>query len=299
MKNRVTCIFDGICHLGECPIWNVERKKLFWTDTYNKRLWVYDPAINESRIFWQGEHQVGGFAFTKYGGMVLGSDLGIYLLPPEEMGKIHGKVIQLCTIYMLSNERFNDITIDPAGRIYAGTLRSDGQGGILYRIEKDKDPVTVLNNIGCSNGMTFSMGENYFFHTDTLARTITRYQYDKNTGQIVAPVIYFRGYSSQGMPDGITVDREDHIWAAFWGNGMVRRLNPKGEIVEEISIPALQPSSVMFGGDSLNDLYITTACQDAEDLKKGLDENGVFLGGPVYKVQTKCQGRPEWLADFN
>jgi len=299
MKNLVTCVFDGICHLGECPIWNVELGQLFWTDIYNKQIWVCDPATSKSRIFWQGEHQVGGFAFAKNGGMVFCTDSGVYLLPREEIGNVEGKLKKLFDVPMVPGERFNDITVDPKGRLFAGTLRSDCQDGTLYRIEKHNDPVTIVKNIGCSNGMTFSIDKKKFFHTDSTTRKITSYKYCEITGQIKEPVVFFQCNESKGLPDGITIDTEDHIWAAFWGDSVIRRINPKGEFVKEVILPAIQPSSVIFGGDELSDLYITTACQGAHNLEKGLDEKGDFLGGHVYKLDTEFKGRPEWLADFD
>lgn len=295
---NIECVFDGICHLAESPVWNVEEQKLFWTDILSRRIWVYDSVKNSSRIFREGEHQVGGFAFTRKGGMVLCTDKGVYLWDAEEIGKAGAEFKTLFDIPMELSERFNDITVDPQGNIFAGTLRRSRPGGTLYRLEKNKEPVPVISGIACSNGMTFSMDEKTFFHTDTGLRRITRYEYCAATGEIVNPRVFFQGNEEQGSPDGLTLDTEDHIWIAFWGASMVRRLDPNGKIVEEVPLPARQPSSVMFGGRDLSELYITTACLGAVDIEKGVDENGAFLGGRVYRCQTQVTGRPEWLADF-
>ena len=40
---------------------------------------------------------------------------------------------------------------------FAGTLTERLKEGVLYRLEKGKSPVTVLKDIGTSNGMTFSL----------------------------------------------------------------------------------------------------------------------------------------------
>jgi len=299
MKEHVECIFNGICHLGEGPVWNVNQGRLFWTDILERKLYVYDPATQDSRVFWEGQQKVGGFAFTRKGGMMLCTDSGVYLLAPDEMGKRNGVLKKLFDVPMVPGELFNDITVDPKGRIFAGTLRSDCKDGTLYRIERAAEPTPVIRHIGCSNGMTFSMDEKTFFHTDSISRTISSYRYDAATGQIEDAAVFFEGDDTQGMPDGITLDTEDHIWAAFWGDSVVRRLSSKGEIVKEIPLPARQPSSVMFGGEDLRDLYITTASQGASDIEKGLDGQGNFLGGHVYRVRTPYKGRPEWLADFD
>jgi len=298
MKVDIEPVFDGICHLGECPVWHMAHQKLYWTDILERRLWVYDPRTRESRRFWEGSHRVGGFAFTRNRGMVMCTDTGVYLLDAGEFGKVDGRTRKIVDVPMDPDDIFNDITVDPKGRIFGGVMRQDNTDGTLYRIEKGKAPEPVIRGVCCPNGMTFSMDEKWFYHTDSVTCTITRYAYDADTGAISDPAVFYQGSEAEGQPDGITLDLGDHVWAAFWGASVIRRLDPSGRAVLEIPVPAKQPSSVMFGGKHLTDLYITTAAESAADLEKGLDSNGIFLGGPVYRYPTAFKGRPEWLADF-
>jgi D-xylonolactonase len=290
--------YSGICHLGEGPLWHPGQSRLYWTDIYSRRIWVHDPASGSSRVFWQGELQVGGFAFTRGGSMVLCTDRGVYALEVGPDGVPDPKPRLLLRVPLAENEMFNDITTDPEGRIYAGTLDRHRPTGCLYRLERGKDPVRLLEGIGCSNGMTFSMDERFFFHTDSLTRRITRWEYDRATGNIRSPRVFFQGAGSDGLPDGITMDAEDHLWAAFWGAAAVRRLDPRGKMVKEVGFPTRQVSSVMFGGEELEDLYVTSAAEHAADLSTGRDANGVFLGGPLYRFRPGVRGRAEWTADF-
>jgi len=71
---EVQCVFPGICHLGEGPLW------------HRRRLWVCDPESGESRVFWQGRMRVGGFAFCRDGSLVLCTDRGVYKLRIDEAG---------------------------------------------------------------------------------------------------------------------------------------------------------------------------------------------------------------------
>jgi D-xylonolactonase len=220
----------------------------------------------------------------------------VYLL--DENDEKH-KLELLFEFPFAENEMFNDITVDPMGRIFAGTLvRPDMTGGTLYRLEKGKQPVAVLKDLHCSNGMTFSLDEKYFYHTDSTFQTIKRYEYDRATGDIANPSVYFKGEPEMGVPDGLTMDSEGCIWSAFWGGSRIRRLDPDGRIIEEVEVPAKQPSSVMFGGAGLKELYITTASEGADDIVSGCSSEGVFFGGPVYRHIPGVAGRPEWLADF-
>jgi sugar lactone lactonase YvrE len=311
----IECIYDGICHLGEGPVWNVQLQRLFWTDIYNRRIWMYDPAAGSCSIFWEGGLQIGGFAFTRSREVVLCSDKGVYLLASADSlkgnrdlkcdrglknyDKAFAEPVLLFDIPMRDNEMFNDITVDPQGRIFAGTIsRPDFTGGTLYCLETGKDPVIVLKDLRCSNGMTFSLDERTFFHTDSKYHTITKYDYDWKTGNITNPKPYFKGMPEMGSPDGMTMDSEGYIWAAFWSGSCIRRLDPAGRIAAEIPLPVKQPSSVMFGGVKLDELYITSACENADDIMTGYCNDGVFLGGPVFRYTPGVTGRAEWLADF-
>jgi D-xylonolactonase len=290
----VRSIGNRICQLAECPIWNCAEQALYWTDIPQKRIWRYDPAGESFEIAWEGERIVGGYAFTARGDIVLCTDKGVYYLSRG------GEVPELKLLFdipMVEDERFNDITTDPAGRIFAGTLTERREEGKLYRLEKGRDPVVVLEDIGTSNGMTFSLDEKYFYHTDSHVRTIRRYDYDAGTGEIGNPVVIFKG-DEEWKPDGITMDSEGYIWAACWRGGKVIRIDGDGKIVKELNVPAKLISSVMFGGNKLDELYITTASEGAADTIRGLDAEGNLLGGYVYRAKMDVRGRAEWLADF-
>jgi len=290
---HVELIADAICHLGECPVWNAGQQKLYWSDILNRRLFCYDPAANDYSLFWQGDFMVGGFAFTANGDMVLCTDRGVGILNATTKA-----ITPIFDIRLDARERFNDITTDPKGRIFAGTLKSTFKDGTLYRLEKGKPPKVVLQGIECSNGMTFTMDELTFFHTDSAKRRITAYDYEKATGELSNPRIFFQGVEAQGLPDGITIDVDDNLWVAFWGGACIRQINRHGQIIDEIAMPALQPSSVMFGGRRLSALYVTSACEGGADLEKGFDAQGRFLGGPLYRFDSATRGRPEYPADF-
>lgn len=299
MNNDIECVFDGICELGECPVWNVDEQRLYWTDITGKRLWVFDPRRRRSRLFRESDVRVGGFAFTVAGDLVLCAEQSVYLLERRGVEGRAAKPRKLFDVPMKSGELFNDITVDPRGRILAGTLTEGRPDGTLFRIEPGREPAVLLENVHCSNGMTFSLDEKTFFHTNTGKHRVTQYDYDLDTGAIANPGVFFQGTEVQGLPDGLTLDAEGCVWQAFWGAGLVRRFNPDGAIVEEIPVPAKQPSSVMFGGADLGDLYITTAAKGADDPTTGTDADGAFRGGRVYRYRSGVRGRPEWLVNWD
>ena len=290
---EVTSIGNPICRLAECPLWNDTERALYWTDIPAGRLWRYDPRNGDVTTIWEGDLVIGGFAFTRDSDLVLCTDKGVYKLT-RSTGRFH----RLLEIPLADDERFNDVTTDPRGRIFAGTLTERREEGILYRLERGKAPAIVLRDLRTSNGMTFSLDLKYFYHTDSRVRTITRYDYDLDSGAIANPHIVYCGRKEDGVPDGITLDADGHIWVACYRGGKVIRIDDKGTIVREFPIPTAQPSSVMFGGDNLNELFITSASQVATAPANDRDDRGRDLGGSVFRAHPGVTGRREWRADW-
>jgi len=290
---EVISIGNPICRLAECPIWNDTEKALYWTDIPAGRIWRYDPHSRETTLAWEGDLIVGGLAFTANNAIVMCADKGVYRLVQPT-----GDLELLFDIPMATDERFNDITTDPRGRIFAGTLTERRVEGLLYRLERGKEPEIVLRDIRTSNGMTFSLDLKHFYHTDSRLRTITRYDYDLASGNIENPCVVYQGREEDGSPDGLTLDADGFLWVACYRGGKILRIDEKGKIAQELSMPAAQPASVMFGGDDLDELFITSASQGATDQARGLDERGRYLGGAVFRVRPGVTGRREWRAGW-
>lgn len=63
-----------------------------------------------------------------------------------------------------------------------------------------------------------------------------------------------------GLPDGMAIDADDHLWVALFDGGKVIRIDPKkGETVFEVIVPVPKVTSCAFGGKNLDELYITSA----------------------------------------
>ena len=90
------------------------------------------------------------------------------------------------------------------------------------------------------------------------------------------------------IPDGMTIDDEGNIWGAMWGGKAVVKYDPKsGEVLEKVKLPVLNVTSCCFGGEKLDELYITTA-------NLGTDLEQYPLTGAVFKVKPGVTGRPSY-----
>ena len=188
--------------------------------------------------------------------------------------------------------RFNDGAVDRQGRFWAGTMGGGDPVGALYRLDQDQSIRTMVTDIKISNGLGWSPDNKTMYYADTGYRTIWAYDFDPATGAIenrrdFAAVPEKEG---DGAPDGLTVDSEGCVWSARWGGWKIVRYDPAGKIEREVAIPAERITSVMFGGPTLEDLYVTSARIDFDE--KTDNANQPHAGG-LFRLQPGVRGLPE------
>jgi len=272
-------LFDARAELGEGPFWDARTQTLHWLDILNKRVYAGADLLAQLDEF------VGCAAFRRDGGLILALKSSIVNLQPDSV-----KPAILATLNEPTNNRFNDGKCDPAGRFLAGSmdLNETDPTGALYSFD-GKTVTKLLSGITISNGLTWSPDHKTFYYTDTPTRQVTAFDYDLSTGQIANPRPAVRVPDGLGWPDGMTSDTDGNLWIAMWGGAQVTKWDPRtGRLLEQIPMPVLQPSSCIFGGADLNELYVTSA-------RKGLSQEKLQeypLSGGVFKITTDVTGMP-------
>jgi D-xylono/L-arabinono-1,4-lactonase len=284
--------------VGEGPMWDVEHQRLLWTDIRTGRMFSYDPATDTNETIHKG-YNVAGPLLNRGGGLLLCIWDGLALWrSDDDWVRLYGETHEGELL------RFNDAIADPEGRVFAGTFIS-GKLGKLYRFDLDGSLHVVEEGVGLSNGMGFSPDLKIFYFTDSAERTIYAYDYNRATGEIKNRRRFTALPKTEGIPDGMTVDAEGHVWSAIWYGGSVVRFDPEGKEERRIRVPAHQVASVMFGGKDLSDLYITTAdivfgpgsFIDPDGYDWDAYKNG-YRGGELFRVRVDVQGREEFKANF-
>jgi sugar lactone lactonase YvrE len=114
-------------------------------------------------------------------------------------------------------------------------------------------------NLSGSNGIGWSPDNTVMYLADTFAQVIYAYDFDAESGGIDNRRVFAEIPPDAGMPDGITVDSEGFIWNGHWGGWRITRYDPDGKIEREVRFPVANVTSCIFGGENLDELYITTA----------------------------------------
>jgi D-xylonolactonase len=271
------------CSIGENPLWHPLEKRIYWCDIPKGRIFRYDPASDEYEKCYEGE-VLGGFTIQSSGALLLFMARGA--IKQWRDGEL--KTV-LEHIPDERDSRFNDVIADPIGRVFCGTMPTPTRPGRLYRLACDGKLSILVEGIGCSNGMAFSLDQKRMYYTDSIARAIYSFDYDENNGNLRNQQVFVKTRECDGVPDGATVDAEGCLWSAQWDGSCIVRYGHDGKEQHRVVLPVKKVSSLTFGGETYNDLYITTAGGENKA------EEG-HLAGSLFRLKVSCQGVPEFFS---
>ncbi len=248
--------------LAEGPLWDAPRSRLLWVDIQAGAVLVgaLDGATVDVRQRLEFDSTVGA--------VVAAADGALLVAAHDRLVSVEADGRRTQGVRLLpegSRRRLNDGKVDPAGRFLVGsmTLGEDpSQEETLVRVEDGR--VTVLDDdLTLSNGLAWSVDSRTMFSVDTTRHVVFSREYDVATGLVGPRRVHLE--MGDGMPDGICVDAEDHLWVALWGAGEVRRYSPRGDVVGRVEVAAPHTSSVAFAGEDLELLVVTTATDELTD----------------------------------
>jgi len=208
------------------------------------------------------------------GGMVAGVERGFALIDDD------GAVQPLPEVWDDPAVRMNDGATDPDGRFYCGSMAYDMTpgAGALYRLEADGTVSVVAPSVTCSNGLAWTPDLGTAYYVDSMTYRIDVYDYDAEAG-LTNRRPFTTVPEEEGLPDGLTVDREGGVWVAFYGGSAVRRFSPEGKVEEVLELPVTQVTACTFGGSGLDELYITTSRENLPDDEQP-EAGSIFRAAP-------------------
>jgi sugar lactone lactonase YvrE len=276
----VELVCDAKAALGEGPVWDYRRGLLYWVDIKAGSIHVYDPPAARDHVIDAGQ-EVGCVALRASGGVIFAGRNGFCELDIES-----GDIAPLLDPERhMPGNRFNDGKVDPRGRLWAGTMSTEGQRnrGSLYCLFPDFSLRTMVTGVSISNGLAWSADHRILYYIDTPTQEVAAFDYDADTGEISGRRAAVRIPPEKGQPDGMTMDAEGMLWVALYGGGAVTRWNPRdGRLLATIEVPAPLVTSCAFAGLRMDELFITTARQhmDAQALSAHPQSGGLFRTRP-------------------
>jgi sugar lactone lactonase YvrE len=275
-------LFADTMVLGECPVWDETTKTLYWIDITAGQVWSSKSA-NQATIISSFDQNVGACCLTKDEGLLVALEKQIVILKNDKQYIIVDSVES-----QKKQNRFNDGKCDINGRLIIGTMNKNvlPNEGNLYQVLPGGETRVLIKGVTISNGLDWSPDGKYLYYIDTPTGVLWRFLYDSETGSLYdrTPLIDYS--HEEGNFDGMCVDADGCIWACHWGGFQVTQWEAQsGKKMQTIKIPVPNVTSCCFGGDNLNQLFITTGT--GRDLSVKCDYP---QSGSLYTCFTKTKG---------
>ena len=275
---------DYSCELGEGPFWDSKRSRLHWVDIIGKK--IISQNLDGSNIHaLEVDGNPGCVVLSDDGTMVAGVDNQIFSLDGG------GNLLKvLADTNEGSGLRFNDGKCDPSGRFWVGSMdrKEKNKLGSLYSWNSIEGLVNREQGVTVSNGMGWSPDNSLFYYIDSPTREVSVYDFDLSTGSINNKRRFISFSEEDGFPDGMTIDNEGRLWIAFWGGSKIMCVNPDSKAIEEVvSFPVSKITSCAFGGEKMDQLFITSA-------KVQVNEKDEPMAGKTFVVSPGVKGQPSF-----
>lgn len=269
------------CACGENPLWDERRGLLFWCDIPTGRIFSFNPKTGGSGIVAELGRDCGAFTLEESGDLLLLLLDEAVLLNPDS-----GELKPLRNGFLRDTERFNDCIALPDGTVLAGTVDwSQKTRGGLFHIQHDFQAQRITGGSACSNGLGWTPDGLGLYWVDSTARKVWLFDFNRETNEIGQRREWL--HAPEATPDGMTTDTRGDVWLTFYDGPYLRHYDPNARLVEQIDFPSRAVTSCIFGGEDLDELYVTTGGG-----KKESDENE--LSGGLFRLNVGARGMSEF-----
>jgi D-xylonolactonase len=282
------CLWAVSAQLGEGPVWIPRDNAVYFVDILGHAIHCWTEQ--DVRRTWRTASEPGFIFPTTRGDYICGLRDGLYRFAPTT-GAFE---LLLAVEAEKAKHRINDGFVDPAGRLWFGTMHEDARttGGALYSV--GAGPTLHLHDMdyAVTNGPAMSPDARTLYHSDSARRMI--YAFDHRDG-LVCNKRPFITWPEGLAPDGVAVDRQGHLWIAIYNGWRLERYSPLGEKLDEIRFPCANVTKPVFGGKDLSTLYVTTA-------RTGLSAADLSiqpLAGALFAVQVAVAGLAPSMIDWD
>ena len=287
---NIETVLDAKATIGESPTWSAAEHALYWVDIKQPALYRYDPRARTQRA-WAMTSDIGGFALlADLRGAIVALRQGVFQLDFAS----GGLTLLAPPPFDPTLLRFNEGACDTTGRFWVGVM-FDPPDATVQPVRSSLHSFTLGEGLRpepdaaeLHNGMAWSPDGGVFYLSHSQRREIIAHAFDAKAGRIGPGRRFAALQEEPGLPDGAAVDTEGGYWCALHGAGRLRRYNADGSADRDITLPVSQPTMCAFGGDELDEMYVTSAREklDAEQLQREP------LAGALFRLRPGARGIP-------
>ncbi len=281
-NSKPECIWKDKLLLGEGTLWVPKLNSIFFVDIKKKKILILNNKTNKKKII-KVNKEIGFISHVKKNIFILGLKSELRIVNFKNMKTISSITIEL----KKPNNRINDGKVDPAGRLWFGTMDNleKKRTGSLYCLDGRLRLHRVDSNYFITNGPAF-LNKNNFYYTDSRKRTIYKIKINDKL-KIQKKIIFLKFNEKDGSPDGMTTDTKNNLWVCHYRGACISVYDLKGNKIHKINIPAKNVTNCTFGGSENNEIFISTA-------RKGMNLKEIIkypLSGSLFKTKINLKGK--------
>lgn len=248
---------DIISVTGESPVWSSRENALYWVDVRSNC--IHRMKSNGEKNTWNVGERISSVGFRKDGGLIGTFRSGIYSIDIDEGKGSAGRKLIL-NPDLPAETRPKEGKSDACGYWWFGST-CDGNKplGGYYRLSPDGTCTHLSSDVTMANGLAVNACGDKVLAADSISKTIWAWSLDVENNKLSKQSIFAECKDINGLIDGATFDEEGYYWCALFGESLVARFSPEGELVRTIEVPVKYPTMCAFGGDDLATLYVTSS----------------------------------------
>jgi len=166
--SKPECIWKTKSILGEGTLWVPKSNSIFFVDIKKKKIFILNTKTNNKKIL-KLNKEIGFISHIREDNFILGLKSELRIVNLNKLQTLFSMSIEL----EKSNNRINDGKVDPAGRLWFGTMDNleKKKSGSLYCLDNHLKLHKVDDKYFITNGPAF-LDKNNFYHTDSRKREI-------------------------------------------------------------------------------------------------------------------------------
>ncbi|MGI4801689.1 MAG: IclR family transcriptional regulator domain-containing protein [Janthinobacterium lividum] len=259
------------------PRWMESAGLLWWVDALGPAVFTAAPA-GPGTIRAPLHGPIDAFTLTRDGDCLLSPVEGGLLRLSACSADLH-PVLPL-------GRRFTAFAADAEGRLWASALGGSGEALVGPLTARGVEPVWTLP--GRVTDLAWLPSGEALYAACPSAGAIYRLQPRRSV-----PLLLARLPAGSGRPCGLSLDHEDHVWAALQDGWAVARFTPDGTLDRLLPLPVPRPTGLTFGGVERSTLFVATARDGVS-----LDVLGSApLSGHVLSIAAETRGSLPLYAD--
>lgn len=312
---QIEPISDIFCEHSTAPLWDASTDTFYFVDVSGNAIHRYQPETgfhDSLRV-----HRERKIAFVvlsdKSDQLLVGCENSILTVTIEKDNKMSldlNSAFSLDITIDMSKYRFVFGTISPYGELYFSVEPSDRKArgesakpgdNVLYRMVPPKEQAHLkqqqyaLQKVTSpsdapsrAQGLCWDHGGRSLYVTDSVDKKLLRYVSIpfRSTVENREDVIDLSDDAAGGVPVGVAVDRDGHVWVAMHGSGEILCIDPAksfadGRILRRIKMPVHKVTSCTFAGPGLEHLYVTSQSPIGNSVAK--------IGSSMFRVSIPGQ----------